>query len=221
MASIVESIFKKHVNEDDESTIDRFLNIRKIMNSSMDDFMKSKFRKIISMEYDLEELGDDFKELRQTELALQQRCKEKTAMDHNNAYAFITINPKPDVELGDFMKKIEGYVKRSICLKYLYVIEQRGDTEEECGKGFHCHILVKRHLSYKPCKFRENTFNTFKNLVGNKKHVDVQFVGEEFMKDKQEYILGTKTKEGKDVKQKFDKVFRSNNDIRDYYGETF
>ena len=66
----------------------------------------------------------------------------------NYTHIFLTINPPPTLSLNDFQKLIKNTLTTSKGSKlwiegYLYVLEQRGETEEEQGKGFHTHILIK------------------------------------------------------------------------------
>jgi hypothetical protein len=183
---------------------------------------KRKIRKILEQQYQLESLGDMLKELKKLEESNKVLLKEKTAEEHNNSYLWITINPKPEIKLVDFIKKIEKLVKRKIFTNYLYVYEQRGKTEEEQGKGFHAHILAKRNLNYKPFKTHECIRNTCKTLVKNHKDnstINIQNIGEEFAADKKEYILGEKTGEEKDLKQQIDIIWRKNNNLKKYYND--
>lgn len=184
-------------------------------------FKQQKFRQIVSMEYQLEQLGDYMKDVKLLEEDLKHKMKLKTARDNNNQYAFITVNPKPEIELETFLKKLDIYVNRQICQKFIYVVEQRGETLEECGRGLHAHILVERNLNYKPCKFIQNTKNTFKNLVGNDKHIHIQICGEDYKNDKIIYITGKNKDVTKSLKQDYDIIFRKNNNIPEYYGELF
>jgi len=103
------------------------------------------------------------------------------------------------------------------------VLEQRGSTETEVGKGFHAHILAKRCLSYKPSWVEKNVKNTCKGLcdVNNAKLLNIQKIGEEFARDKKQYIMGqNKTGEGKNSKQEIDILWRKITGIPEYLGET-
>ncbi len=181
---------------------------------------KRKIRKILEQQYHLETLGEMMKDVKKLEEKNKVLLKEKTAKEHNNSHLWITINPKPDIKLNDFITKIEKLVKRKIFTEYMYVLEQRGKTAEEQGKGFHAHILAKRNLNYKPFKTHECIRNTCKNLVKNakcNKTINIQNIGFDFAEDKKEYILGTKTGEGKDEKQEIDIIWRKNNNLNKYY----
>lgn len=181
---------------------------------------KRKIRKILEQQYILESLGEMMKDVKKLEFKNQVLLKEKTAKEHNNSHLWITVNPKPSIKLNDFINKIEKLVKRKIFTEYMYVLEQRGNTEEDQGKGFHAHILAKRNLNYKPFKTHECIRNTCKHLVKNKKcnkTINIQNIGSEFAEDKKEYILGEKLGEGKDEKQEIDIIWRKNNNLNKYY----
>lgn len=148
--------------------------------------------------------------------------KAKLAKDHNNGYMFITINPKPSVSLNDFIKLLKKISSKTCFDKCLYVLEQRGDSAEHMGEGFHAHMLVKRNLNYKPTKLKTNVKNSCKKIVGNihnEHQLNIQTIGEEFAKDKQNYIICDKTGDGKDKKQIIDKKWREQQKIDKYLGE--
>lgn len=131
---------------------------------------------------------------------------------------FVTVNCKPDVQLGELKKKVEKYVRRKMVTKAEYVFEQRGAHEGEMGKGLHAHILVQQRGDTFDGAFKVNTRNTFKTLVGNPEtHVDIRPVKESFKEDKRAYMKGVKTQEGKAEKVAIDRVWRVNNNLKDYY----
>jgi hypothetical protein len=118
-----------------------------------------------------------------------------------------------------FCKKIST---KTCFEKVMYVLEQRGAKISEMGKGIHCHMLVKRNLKYKPIKLIQNVKNSCKKIVGNihnENQLNFRTVGEEYAKDKQDYITGVKTGDNKDKKQLIDKVFRKKEKIENFYGE--
>ena len=188
-------------------------------------FVALKYKQNLSMKYDLELLGEDLAKLKAENLELKQLQKEQTARDNHNQYVFITVNPRPNVEFDVFRDTCIKFSQRKMFSKTWLVFEQRGSTEEELGKGFHAHIECERNLDYKPSQITRNTENTFKNIVDMKvkKHtLTIQHHGEDFHKDKLEYIEGVKTGEGKDEKQIMDVKFREKNNLNvcyKYYAE--
>jgi len=198
----------------------RFDGEQKLYYDELKELKRRHFRKILEQEYYLETLGDYYKEMKQIEEKNVDLIRERVAISHNNLYVWVTINPKSDITLEVFKRKMEKLAHRKIFTEAKYVFEQRGTDEQTLGNGMHCHLLARRNLSYKPFKVKECIQNTCKGIVGNVKSsnlVNVQNIGEEFAKDKLEYILGTKTGEGKDQKQKMDPIWRKKNNIAIYY----
>ena len=186
--------------------------------------MASQIQKYLRNMYESEQLGKFGLEVKK-QVDLSVVCKKKSqAVKHNNQYVFITVNPPPTVGLSQFMGTVEAYVKRNIITNYCYVFEQRSTDINEV-KGMHAHILVERNVEYKPSKFTLNTQNTFKRIIKdpkNSNHLNIQFVGVDFAKDKQSYILEEKTGESdgikKSDKQKVDIEWRKKESIETYYG---
>lgn len=197
-----------HINE-----LDLFYETKK-------DWKKNLIKKLLNKEYLAQQLGDNYKKMLEYETSLNTIIRENVAKEHNNLYCFITINPRDNVKLEDFRAKVEKLVTRNMFKEYIYVLEQRGSKSDEAGKGFHSHILLRRNISYKPSKIKENAKNTFKQVceVNNPSILNIQFIGESFAKDKQDYITACKTGEGKDLKQEIDIVWRKQNNIEPFYG---
>lgn len=148
----------------------------------------------------------------------QQKKDEKIKSD----YSFITINPHPQASLTDFKLAIEKSVKKSFIKKSLYVIEQRAENMEELGKGFHCHMLIKKD-DYRFSHLRREFASTFKKLcdVSNPGCLNISLCKKEDLKKRQTYMLGTKLDKEKHLKQKFDIEFRKKHLFKDYYGDKF
>lgn len=187
--------------------------------------IKSEIRKGLKNEYAIGKLTEFATKVKETVEQTTIARKKYVAEKHNNNYVFITINPPPTVTLAELQAVVQSYVTRAIITKYCYVYEQRS-TDPKCVKGIHCHLLCERNVDYKPNKFSSNTQNTFKRIIKDPKnshHLNIQFVGSEFAKDKQSYILEAKTGEAdgvkKSEKQLVDIVFRKNEKLEDFYGD--
>ena len=206
----------------DVKNLNDYLDKVKEYDQSYETFRKNKLLKLIGMEYQLDMLGQKWIDIKAHENELKGKLKEQLAVEHNNGYCFITISPKDSVNLEEFIEKVHKYVQRNMFRKSRYVFEQRGKTEAEAGKGFHAHILFKRNLDYKPSKIRVNSLNTWKNMCSCTDNTfNVKHIGEEFAKDKDEYMTGVKTGEDKDLKQAIDIIWRKANNIESVYGEEF
>ncbi len=207
----------------DLGKIPEWLKLGDPYDKAYDNFLKKKLESIIKMEYDADLLGAKMKNIKEYEQSVKVKLKEKTAKEHNNAFVFITINPNEATTLTQLQEKVEKFVNRNMFSAYRYVYEQRGSTEKDMGQGFHAHILLKRNLDYKPSKIALNTKNTFKGItnVDNPNILNIQHIGHDFAQDKDEYMTGVKTGEGKDKKQEIDKLFRKKNNLESVYGEVF
>lgn len=191
-----------------------------LFEETVKEFDKTLLKRVMKLEYEAETLGEKYKNIKEYEKELKEKKQELISKDHNNGYCFITINPPDDVSLKVFKTAVEKLVARNIYKESIYVFEQRGTSCEDMGKGRHCHLLCKRNLMYKPSKVAELTKNTLKNLVDvkNPALLNIQHIGEDYAKDKIEYITGVKTGEGKDLKQEIDIPWRESEGLDPYYG---
>lgn len=140
-------------------------------------------------------------------------------------FIFVTINPKPDISLSQFLNKIIKTLKSTLFSDHLAVIEQRGNSELTCGQGLHAHILFKRitplNEGLPPSNIKRNLRDSYKKicLSSNNQIFNVQFISRTLAFEKKNYIIGqNKTGEGKKEKQIYDGIFRKNNNLPEFYG---
>lgn len=183
------------------------------------DANKAILKRIRMLEYQTDSLGDRWRDIRQYEEELKEKKRSQAAAEHNNLFLFVTINPKPSVTLEELKTASEKLVNRQMFEAYALAFEQRASAPEEAGKGFHVHILMRRNLNYKPCKIKKNMCNTIKHIcnVHDCRVFNVQFIGEDFARDKMKYITGGKTGDGKDQKMNIDDIFRKNCNLEKIY----
>lgn len=182
---------------------------------AFDEFLKQKIKTNLNIQFELEQISPYCTELKRQRDNLRQKQAEKLG----TLWLWLTINPKKDIEFEIFKKKIEQFAERKMFDDYLYVFEQRGKTEEEAGKGFHAHLLLKRNMKYKQNKIISNSKNTFKNLtnVENNEIFNYHWCPAEYLDDKIEYMTGEKTGCEKDIKQLIDVLFREKKNLNNYY----
>lgn len=135
---------------------------------------------------------------------------------------FITINPRPDVSLEEFIKSMNKFKSKVWIEDYIYVYEQRGTTEQESGKGFHAHILLWKPDNKKSHEVIRETKNTFKNIcsIDNPSILNIKNCKDEDIEKRKNYMLGHKNTEidpSKQVKQEIDLIWRERNNIENYY----
>lgn len=158
----------------------------------------------------IKELNDDRKN--------QEELKE----DFKSDYCFITVNPRPGSSLTEFKTALDKSVKKSFIKKSLYVIEQRGETMEELGNGFHAHILVNKG-DYRYSHTKREFASTFKKFCDTTKSscFNVKSCKEKDIRNRQNYMIGRKADPAKWLKQDMDIIFRKNHYFQSYYGELF
>lgn len=142
--------------------------------------------------------------------------------DPPKEYLFLTVNPEPTVPLEEFRKCLDRMVAKVWFRSYLYVLEQRGTTPEEAGKGFHAHIIVKKPEDKVPSHVIRELVTTFKNVcsVSNPHCFNTKWIDHAEYNRKLGYLLGRKEfteYDRKDIKQSMDRLWRHRASILNYY----
>lgn len=157
------------------------------------------------------------------QLGLNTIVKERKIIK-NYSHIFLTINPPPSMVLMDFQKTIEKTLSTTKGLKlwiegYLYVLEQRGEKEEDNGKGFHTHILIKLNGHKKKSHIDRELKNQWKNILDTDNYhiFNIKYIDQEEQLRKQKYMLGRKAESSKHLKQDMDIIWRQNNSLKNYY----
>jgi hypothetical protein len=122
-------------------------------------------------------------------------------------WATASLDDKKDIK--DNLKNIHKAMTKKWIEKYEYVIEQRGETEEEAGKGIHVHYIITGKKA--PSQILRELASTLK-------------IDQSFIKLKpannidglRSYMTGQKTPE-KLKKVEIDKIFREKHNIETYY----
>lgn len=145
------------------------------------------------------------------------RVLHKSHIELSKEWYFLTVNPRPDIQLRDFIKAINKSLSKKWITYFIFVIEQRGECEAEIGKGFHTHIIFNKGIKH--CKVVQEMSNTFKKMcdVSNFHLFNLKSIGEEEKKRKIEYILGVKADDDKHLKQSMDIIFRKKENLKSYY----
>lgn len=138
-------------------------------------------------------------------------------------YLFVTINPRPTVNIQDFKTVCNKAINKPWILRYLYVIEQRGENDEEVGKGFHAHFLIQKEPNKSFAHAKREFESTFRKFCDTQNYHTFNFACciENDISKRQNYITGEKADPEKHLKQSFDKKFRTIYDIPSYYGQLF
>jgi len=134
-------------------------------------------------------------------------------------YLFLTINPNPLITLNEFISVITKMMSKVWLEEYLYCYEQRGETEGECGKGFHFHAIIKKPTN-KIHSHIQREFETSANKLCDSKCIkffNLKRISEKEKNRKIEYIIGRKADPSKWAKQDMDIPFRERHGLLSYY----
>lgn len=131
---------------------------------------------------------------------------------------WITVNPKPEATLEIILKSIQNFCNRKAVIDYHYTLEQRGESEHEIGMGIHAHLLLKWHKGQNKY-VKQFLIESCKRIVGNHSNniLNIRRITSDIYQDKLDYLHGLKWDKDKDLKIKFDKLFREKNNILDIY----
>lgn len=148
--------------------------------------------------------------------------EEKKEEIKNSDYVFLTIAPELSAGAFECIKCMEKLVKLKFIIHYLYVLEQRfnGEPTEKykvIGDGLHMHILLKK-TDYKRAHIIRDTKRVFGTINVN---IDFKFIKDCDIPKVQNYMIGDKADESKQVKQHYDRIWREKIGIKPYYGELF
>lgn len=115
-------------------------------------------------------------------------------------YMFFTINPKPHVNIEAIKTAMSKTVSKTWIQagEYYYVYEQRKTEEHYVTRprlqsntvGFHIHMIL--FAKKKPCHAQREIYNTFKDYVGNVKHIDYKQYKMDVLPKSFAYIKGNK-----------------------------
>lgn len=144
----------------------------------------------------------------------------------NKKYWFITINlndsyidKKNNVKyITPFaLTKIMNKITKKVWLisnKYMYSFEQRSESIENVH-GFHVHLLCEKNK--KKAEVIREIYNVTKKYLSDKNKIHIKFIGtHNDFSNVYNYILGIKT-DDKIKKIEIDKLWRSNNKLKDVY----
>ncbi len=180
------------------------------------DFIHKKIQGVMNIAFE----NGDINPLCDNILSARQSQTKTRAKNMGTLYLWLTISPdEKKTTLEKFVSKLHQVSQRKMIKEFYYVIEQRGKEENEIGKGYHAHMLLERSIDYRQDKFIKNLKNSFKTMTNTEDfHLfNFYFIPDEFYDDKIEYMLGTKTGEEKDLKQKIDVLFRQKYNLSTYY----
>lgn len=170
-----------------------------------------------SSDPELDQLFKDAYERRDKErysyLQKQEEIKQKTK------YIFLTINPNPNINLQEFISITKKLMSKPWIQNYLYVYEQRGETEADIGKGFHFHTIIEKPSNKSYAHMMRELASSANKLcdTSNFHFYNVKNISEEEKERKIVYITGRKADTAKHLKQDMDIIWRKSNNLLSHY----
>lgn len=193
----------------------------KMMNANtkaLDKVMQRYYENILRMEIELgigsQVLIDLHK--KQTQLREELLAKDDAQLP---PIMFVTISPRYEIPVEKLKIIMAKLIRKKWIEKYIYVFEQRGETEEDIH-GTHIHLLIHRKGKRASQVIREIT-NSVKHItdVLCDKIFNIRFVKEDDDNVARvlNYITGKKADESKHKKQEIDKIYRQKYGLKDFY----
>lgn len=142
------------------------------------------------------------------------------AIKSKTKYIFLTINPNTErLTLKDFIIGMNKMMLKPWIQNALYVYEQRGETLEDMGKGYHFHAIIE-----KPHKKSYNHMVRELSSSGNRycdtsnfHFFNIKNISQEEKERKVEYITGRKADVAKHLKQDMDIIWRLKVNLLSHY----
>lgn len=182
---------------------------------------KEEYQKIYLSALDSE--MKKFEEYLEFSSRLHERYVEMCGSAKGDREYFITIRPDTTkCDFIDFKSKVEKFVSRKCFIDYTYSFEQKGESYEDLGKGFHVHIVAKMKQASKSNVLRDtlSSWNDWisKDLIApNCICVVPTNNGAKLVQD---YLLEYKSDdEHKEPTKKWDEIWRTNESLDKLYSK--
>lgn len=168
------------------------------------------------------------------QILIEEGLSEKKAYKDNlksNNWWWITIRPPPNsnITFTNFKHWVEGSLLTNIEFdKWRYAYEQKGESGNSIGVGFHIHLIVhspnylqKKDLLAKlktQAKILLNIPHKSKFPNNYEAMIDLEKIHTQMQIDNYtEYIKGNKKQADKQFAVQYDKIFRQRYDLQDLY----
>lgn len=179
---------------------------------------KYQFYKTLFLRSFVQDFMDDGKVPDEARLTQEdKRIIQKQALRNATKppYVFLTVSPRPDVDLETFKKAIEKFIQRKMISRYAYVYEVR-NCENGVYTGLHAHLMTR--YMCRPHDYMRGAKSTFKHVcdVNNSEILNIKYIPEEVVSEKIDYILGNK-KKSKEKGVVFSREYRTANNLIEIY----
>lgn len=168
------------------------------------------------------------------QILIEEGLSEKKGFKDNlesNNWWWITIRPPPNsnITFTNFKHWVEGSLLTNIDFdKWLYAYEQKGESTETMGSGFHIHLMV-HSPNYIQKKDLLAKLKTQAKILLNIPHksqfplkfsamIDLQKIHTQSqINNYKEYMKGNKKQADKQYAVQYDKIFRQRYNLQDLY----
>lgn len=159
------------------------------------------------------DFADYVEQHKQKELEMWRMAKELHEMVKEEQPVWYLVSIRPDSKKIDdihrFVKDVEYYVEELPWIECMYAFEQKGETLEDAGKGFHVHILfstkkVNYYASHILRDIKRKKYSFINYTAANCIQIDKVNCKERAV----QYISGDKKEEGKSKACKIDILWR-------------
>lgn len=117
----------------------------------------------------------------------------------------ITLSFKPNTTPTDVHNDILSYSMRVNTNLLMLAHEQRGEIIEDCGKGYHIHMVDSKAYKTSKSDVIREAYSTFKKWMDNKTFVDARVIHTD--NGVEDYLNGIKQDPSKKSKVEIDKEF--------------
>lgn len=187
-------------------------------------FLKVDFKEVYTNPDgdDLEWYCDVATQLLEDHFSYMSKFREESDVTAVSEYMFITISPPQEISLSQSISYFHKFIKKTNFKEYLYVIEQRGETDLTVGHGHHYHFLVRTSYD-RLSHLRRDTHNSFKNIINIDNPSINSIINFKNCKDitdvknRISYMTGVKQDVSKHIRQEYDVKFRKLNNLLPYY----
>lgn len=153
------------------------------------------------------------KEIKRENKIIDSKSKRGEYKKKEKMYHFITINPQ-ETTIEEIQKIMAKLLKKEWLKIYSYVIEQRGESDDDSGQGKHLHIIADKTKS--KADVIHILYASTINICENKSKIDIREMNENEMKIRYNYIRGIK-KESKIKSYNETIKWREANNIKQIY----
>jgi len=151
----------------------------------------------------------------------KQKLLSNTSTNILTEFMFITIRPQPKkhISVKTLYDKTFKLLKSKYISDYLLVFEQAGYCVSTVGDGLHIHLIIKNKYR-KYCELKKQLKTLYFDISDNLEYaINIKNCKTIYdIEKRKKYMIGQKEGEEKQIKQEYDKVFRQQWNVEDYYG---